>query len=38
MQLARIDGNIVSTISHPSLQGWRTVICQPLDSDGKDDG
>jgi microcompartment protein CcmK/EutM len=38
MQLARIDGNIVSTISHPSLKGWRTVICQPLDGDGKDEG
>ena len=38
MLYARIDGTVVSTISHPSMRGWRTVICQPLDGDGNDDG
>ena len=38
MLYARIDGTVVSTISHPSMRGWRTVICQPLDADGNDDG
>jgi microcompartment protein CcmK/EutM len=38
MVYARIDGTVVSTISHPSMRGWKTVICQPLDADGNDDG
>jgi microcompartment protein CcmK/EutM len=38
MLYARIDGTVVSTISHPSMRGRRTVICQPLDADGNDDG
>jgi microcompartment protein CcmK/EutM len=38
MLYARIDGTVVSTISHPSMRGWRSVICQPLDADGNDDG
>ncbi len=38
MVYARIDGTVVSTISHPSMRGWRNVICQPLDADGNDDG
>lgn len=38
MQLARIDGIITSTVHHASLRGHRTVICQPLDADGRDDG
>ena len=35
---ARVDGSVVSTIAHPSMRGRRTVICQPLDAEGKDDG
>lgn len=35
---ARVDGSVVSTIAHPSMCGRRTVICQPLDADGNDDG
>jgi len=38
MILARIDGVIVSTVSHPSLPGCRSVICQPLDENGRDEG
>ncbi len=38
MLLARIDGTIVATACHPSMAGHRTVICQPLDPDGHDDG
>jgi len=38
MLLARVDGTVVSTISHPSMRGRRTVICQPLDGDGNDEG
>lgn len=35
---ARVDGSVVATIAHPSMRGRRTVICQPLDADGHDDG
>jgi microcompartment protein CcmK/EutM len=35
---ARVDGNIVTTACHPSMCGFRSVICQPIDSDGNDEG
>ncbi len=38
MVLARIDGKVVTTACHPSLQGVRTVICQPLDEQGRAQG
>jgi microcompartment protein CcmK/EutM len=38
MFLARIDGVIVSTICHPSMVGCRSVICQPLDEQGRAEG
>ncbi len=38
MLFARIDGTIVAPACHPSMAGHRTVICQPLDPDGRDDG
>ncbi|MBC7783080.1 MAG: EutN/CcmL family microcompartment protein [Burkholderiales bacterium] len=30
MQLGRIIGHATSTIKHPSMQGWRMLIVQPL--------
>ena len=30
MLLARIEGNVTATRKHPSLDGWRLLICQPL--------
>ncbi|MFT3781313.1 MAG: EutN/CcmL family microcompartment protein [Nibricoccus sp.] len=38
MNLARIDGNIVTAAHHPSMEGYRTVICQPIDADGNEEG
>jgi microcompartment protein CcmK/EutM len=38
MILARVDGNIVATVCHPSMRNFRTVICQPLDEQGRDEG
>jgi microcompartment protein CcmK/EutM len=38
MNYARIDGTIVTSSAHPSMAGWRTVICQPIDSEGCDEG
>ena len=38
MLLARVEGNVVATRKHPSLEGWRLVICQPLGSAGQPEG
>src|SRR6266480_3036257 len=38
MLLARVEGNVVATRKHPSLQGWRLVICQPIGADGQPEG
>ena len=38
MLLARVEGNIVATRKHPSLEGWRLVICQPLGAAGEPEG
>jgi ethanolamine utilization protein EutN len=38
MQLARVVGHAVSTVKHPSLQGWRLLLVQPLTPDEKEDG
>ena len=38
MLLARVEGNVVATRKHPSLDGWRLVICQPIDKEGRPEG
>ena len=38
MQRARIDGTVVVASGHPSLKGWRILICQPLAEDGSELG
>jgi ethanolamine utilization protein EutN len=38
MQLARVEGNIVATRKHPSLEAWRLVICQPIGAGGEAEG
>lgn len=38
MQLATVIGHTTSTIKHPSLEGWRMLIVQPLGAKGQDDG
>lgn len=38
MLLCRIDGSAVAAHAHPSLQGWRLAICQPVDETGRDRG
>ena len=38
MLLARVEGNVVATRKHSSLEGWRLVICQPINQDGKSEG
>ena len=38
MLLARVEGNVVATRKHPSLTGWRLVICQPINGAGEPEG
>jgi len=38
MLLARVEGNIVATRKHPSLDAWRLVICQPIGKGGEAEG
>jgi len=38
MQLARVVGHGISTVKHPSLQGWRLLLVQPLSPDDQEDG
>jgi microcompartment protein CcmK/EutM len=38
MFLARVEGNVVATRKHPSFEGWRLVICQPINAGGDPEG
>jgi ethanolamine utilization protein EutN len=38
MQIGVVFGQATSTVKHPSLNGWRLVLVQPLTADGKEDG
>jgi len=38
MLLARVEGNVTATRKHPSLEGWRLVICQPINNAGEAEG
>ena len=38
MLLARVEGNLTATRKHPSFEGWRLVICQPINKDGHAEG
>jgi len=38
MLLARVEGNVVATRKHPSFDGWRLVICQPIGGTGEPEG
>ena len=38
MLLARVEGNLVATRKHPSFEGWRLVICQPISQNGAPEG
>jgi microcompartment protein CcmK/EutM len=38
MLLARVEGNVVATRKHPSLDGWRLIICQPINGTGDPEG
>ena len=38
MLLARVEGNVVATRKHPSFEGWRLIICQPINDAGEAEG
>ncbi len=38
MYLARVEGNVVATRKHPSFDGWRLLICQPIGESGAPQG
>lgn len=38
MQIAEVIGRATSTVKHPSMEGWRMLIAQPLGASGQDDG
>ena len=38
MLIGLVEGNVVSTIKHSSMQGWKVLIVQPLGLDGQADG
>ncbi len=38
MLLAHVTGNVVATRKHPSLAGWRLIICQPIGPTGEPEG
>ncbi len=38
MLLARVEGSLVATRKHESLEGWRLLICQPLNALGDAEG
>ena len=38
MQIGQVVGHGTATVTHPTLQGWRLLVVQPLTEDGKEDG
>lgn len=38
MFLARVEGSVIATRKHPSFEGWRLVICQPIGRSGEPEG
>ncbi len=38
MILARVKGEVVATIKHPAYKGWRMLLLDRIDPDGKETG
>ena len=38
MELARVIGRVVATVKHPSLEGVRLMVIQPIDTNGNPQG
>ena len=37
MQTARVIGHATATLKHPSLNGWKLIVLQPLDINNESD-
>jgi ethanolamine utilization protein EutN len=37
MQTARVLGHATATVKHPSMEGWKLVVLQPLDINDQPD-
>lgn len=37
MQAARVIGHATATVKHPSMNGWKLVVLQPLDINDQPD-
>jgi len=35
MLAGRVIGNATSTVKHPSMEGWKLLVVQPLAADGR---
>ncbi len=38
MLLARVEGCVVATRKHPSFEGWRLLVCQPINDANEPEG
>jgi ethanolamine utilization protein EutN len=38
MLMCRVEGYVVATKKHSSLEGWKLTICQPIGNDGAPEG
>ena len=38
MTLCRVQGHVTATKKHPSFEGWRLLVCQPIDVEGRPEG
>ena len=38
MNLGRVIGQATSTVKHPTMQGWRLLVVQPINNAGDPDG
>jgi ethanolamine utilization protein EutN len=38
VQIGRVVGQGIATVKHPTLQGWRLLLVQPLAAGGGEDG
>lgn len=38
MLLARVEGSVIATRKHPSFEGWRLLLCQPINAEGTPEG
>ena len=37
MQIAKVLGHVTATVKHPSLNGWKLIVLQPLDQQLQED-